>query len=122
MAVVNTSTLVDPVGPPPKDPETEQALEPSPSFSWYREVVEEHALVEQLFSQVQEEGLQADQCLPLPARSVQVLDDLVEEVEQQSRHSELGNNIQEILLEAQSNASYKETLDLSLVATPGLRE
>ena len=111
MAVVNTSTPVDPVGPPPKDPETEQALEPSPSFSWYREVVEEHALVEQLCSEAQEEGLQADQCLPLPAGSVQVLDDSVEEVEQQSRHSEPGNNIQEILLEAQSNASYRETLD-----------
>ena len=39
------------------------------------------------------------------------MDDSVEEVEQQSHHSEPGNNIQEILLEAQRNASYKETLD-----------
>ena len=60
VAVVNTSTPMDPVGPPPKDLETEQALEPSPSFSSYREVVEEHALVEQLCSQAQEEVLQAD--------------------------------------------------------------
>ena len=35
----------------------------------------------------------------------------MEEVEQQSRHSEPGKNIQEILLEAQRNASYMETLD-----------
>ena len=60
VAVVNTSTPVDTVGHPPKDPETEQALEPSPSFSWYREVVEEHALVKQLCSEEWEEGLQAD--------------------------------------------------------------
>ena len=82
MAVVNTSTPVDPVDPSPKDPESEQAIEPSPSFSWYREVVEEHVLVEQLCSEAREEGLQADLCLPSPAGSVQVLDDLVEEVEQ----------------------------------------
>ena len=30
VAVVNASTPMDPVGPPCKDPETEQALEPSP--------------------------------------------------------------------------------------------
>ena len=47
VAVVNASTPMDLLGPPPKDPETEQDLEPSPSFSLYREVVEEHALVEQ---------------------------------------------------------------------------
>ena len=47
VAVVNASTPMDLVDPPPKDPETEQDLEPSPSFSLYREVVEEHALVEQ---------------------------------------------------------------------------
>ena len=46
VAVVNASTPMDPVGPPPKDPQNGQALEPSPSFSWYREVMEEHALVE----------------------------------------------------------------------------
>ena len=82
MALVNTSTAVDPVDPSPKDPESERAIEPSPSFSWYREVVEEHVLVEQLCSEAWEEGLQADLCLPSPAGSVQVLDDLVEEVEQ----------------------------------------
>ena len=32
------------------------------------------------------------------------------DIEQQSRHSEPGKNIQKILLEAQHNASYKETL------------
>ena len=80
--VDNTSTPMDPVGSPPKDPETEQALEPSPSFSWYMEVVEENALFEQLCTEAREERLQADQCLPFPAGSVQVLDDLVEEVEQ----------------------------------------
>ena len=57
VAVVNTSTPMDPVGPPPKDPETEQALEPSPSFCVYREVVEEDTLVEQLYSEAQEEEL-----------------------------------------------------------------
>ena len=82
VAVVNTSTPMDPVGPPPKDPETEQALEPSPSFCVYREVVEEDSLVEQLCSEVLEEGLLADWCLPSPATSVYVLDDSVEEVEQ----------------------------------------
>ena len=60
MAVVNASTPMDPVGPPRKDPETEQALEPSPSFCVYREVVEEDTLVEQLCSEAREEGLQAD--------------------------------------------------------------
>ena len=60
VAVVNTSTPMDPVGPPPKNPETEQALEPSPSFCVYREVVEEDTLVEQLCSEAREEGLQAD--------------------------------------------------------------
>ena len=60
VAVVNASTPMDPVGPPPKDPETEQALEPSPSFCVYREVVEEDTLVEQLCSEALEEGLLAD--------------------------------------------------------------
>ena len=39
------------------------------------------------------------------------MDSSVDVVEQQSRHSELTNNVQEILLEAQHNTSYKETLD-----------
>ena len=60
VTVLNASTPMDPVGPPPKDPETEQALEPSPSFCVYREVVEEDTLVEQLSSEALEEGLLAD--------------------------------------------------------------
>ena len=73
MDMVNSSTRIDPEGPPPKDPQNGKALEPSPSFSWYREVVEEHALVEQLCSKAQEEGLQADQCLPTSAGSAGIL-------------------------------------------------
>ena len=67
--------------------------------------MEESALVEQLFSEA------AYPCLPSPAGSVQVLDDLVEEIEQWSLHSEPVYKLQEILLEAPLNDSYKETLD-----------
>ena len=93
VALVNASIPVDHVVPPARDPETEQALEPSPPFSWYREVVEESPLVEQLCSEVREDRLTADPCLPSPARPVQVFEDLVEEVEEQSHHSEPGDNI-----------------------------
>ena len=34
VAVVNASTPMDPVVSPARDPETEDALEPSPPFSW----------------------------------------------------------------------------------------
>ena len=39
------------------------------------------------------------------------LDSSLVEVEQRSSHSELTNNVKEILLDAQHNASYRETLD-----------
>ena len=51
-----------------------------------------------------EEELEADPDLcrsPFAARSVLILDDLVEKVEQQFHHSELGGNVQEILLGSQ---------------------
>ena len=39
------------------------------------------------------------------------MDSSIEVVKQQSNHPGLSDNVQEILLEAQLNASYKETLD-----------
>ena len=51
-----------------------------------------------------------DPCVP-PSEPVLDMDSLVLVVEQQSNHSELSDNVQEILLKAQCNAGYKETLD-----------
>ena len=60
VAVVNTSTQMDPLGPHPKDPEIEEALEHSPSLSSYREVIEGHTHVKQLCAEARKEGLQTD--------------------------------------------------------------
>ena len=47
-----------------------------------------------------------------PPEYVKEMDTLVEVVQQRSsNHSELSDNVQEILLKAQCNASYKKTLD-----------
>ena len=60
--------------------------------------------------QVREEEIAMDPCL-LPPEPNHDMDSSVEVVEQQSNHSELSDNVQEILLEAQLNASYKVTLE-----------
>ena len=97
VAVVKASTPAVPAVSP-REPGTSQAVEPSPTLSWYQDFVEESPLVEQLCSEVQEEELAADRCLPLPAGSVQVLNDSMEKVEQCSCHYELVDKVQTILL------------------------
>ena len=56
-------------------------------------------------------GISSRSLSPPPAESVLDLYSTVEVVQQQSGHSELTDNVQEILLEAQHNANYKDTLD-----------
>ena len=95
--MVKSSTLVD-SAVPLRDLETAKALEPS-NLDWYRNVWEESDLVESHDSQVREKELAVDPCLPSP-EPVQDMDTLVEVVQQWSNHSELCDNVQEILLEA----------------------
>ena len=70
---------------------------------------QESALIEQVCSEEQKGGL-IDTYLPSPAGSV-YQEDSVEEVEQSSHHFEPGNNIHEIVLKAQCNATYRVNLD-----------
>ena len=56
-------------------------------------------------------GISSRSLSPPPAESVLDLYSTVEVVQQQSGHSELTDNVQEILLEAQLNARYMKTLD-----------
>ena len=110
VGMVGSPSQVDPSSPAPRSAEVESALQ-SVNFPWYKDVEEqEEALLE---SQEDSEAQQGQGAHSLPHFLVEssVHEVSQEEVEQDPPQPEQQDNIQDLVLEAQCQASFQATLD-----------